>query len=82
MQRLRFFEKLHLSVQIDLIAFCPGGSHTSIFAVIQVKEGRNINDILTEAGRFIQKLLPVLREHYTRAQYSDFKNRITNIASI
>ena len=40
MQRLRFFEKLHLSVLTYLIAFSPGGSYTSIFAVVQVKEGQ------------------------------------------
>ena len=34
MQRLRFFEKLYSSVSPDLIAFCPGGSPTSIFAVV------------------------------------------------
>ena len=39
MQRPRFFERFHLSVQTDLVAFCPGGSETSIFAVVQVKEG-------------------------------------------
>ena len=38
MQRLRFLEKLHLSVPTDLIAYCPGGSHTSTFAVVQVKD--------------------------------------------
>ena len=82
MQRLRFFEKLHLSVPTELIAFCPGGSHTSIFAVVQVKEGQNINEILTEGGRIIQKLRPVSRKCHTRAQKSDFKNIIKNIASI
>ena len=29
MQRLRFFENFYLSVPSDLIAFFPGGSHTS-----------------------------------------------------
>ena len=81
-QRLRFFEKLHLSVPTDLIAFCSGGSHTSIFALVQVKKGRNINETLSEGGRIIQKLRPVLRECHTRAQKSDFKNRIKSIASI
>ena len=68
MQRLRFFEKLHLSVPIDLTAFYPGGSHTSIFALVQVKEGQNINEILTEGGRIIQHLRPVLRECHIRAR--------------
>ena len=72
MQRPRFFEKLHLSVPTDLIAFCPGGSHTSIFAVIQAKEGRNINETLTEGGRIMQKLRPVLRECHTCTQTSDY----------
>ena len=31
MQRLGFFEKLHLSILNNLIAFCSGGSYTSIF---------------------------------------------------
>ena len=34
MQRLRFFEKLHLSFPTDLMAFCPDGLHASIFAVV------------------------------------------------
>ena len=50
--------------------------------MVQVKEGQNINEILTEGGRIIKKLLPVLRECHTRAQKSDFKNRIKNTASI
>ena len=82
MQRLRFFEKLHLSVPTDLVLFCLGGSHISVFAVVQVKKERNISEILTEGGRVIQKLRPVLRECHTRAQKSDLKNRIKNIASI
>ena len=60
MQRLRFLEKLHLSVPTDLIAYCPGGSHTSTFAAVQVKERRNINEILTERGPIILKLRPVV----------------------
>ena len=50
--------------------------------MVQVKEGQNINEILTEGGRIIQKLRPVLRECHTCTQKSDFKNRIKNIASI
>ena len=50
--------------------------------MVQLKEERNINDILTEGGQIIQKLQPVLMECHTSAQKSDFKNRITNIASI
>ena len=50
--------------------------------MVQVKEGQNINEILTEGARIIQKLRPVLRECHTRAQRSNFKNRIKNIASI
>ena len=82
MQMVRFFEKLHLSAPTDLIAFFPGVSHTSIFAVVQVKEGQNTNKILTEGGQIIQKLLPVFMECHTRAQKSEFKKRIKNIASI
>ena len=82
MQWLRFFEKLQLSVPTDLIAFCPGGSHISIFAVVQVKEGRNINEILKDRGGIIQKLRPILREYHTLVQKSDFKGRIKNTVSI
>ena len=74
MQRLTFFTELHVSVPTD--------SHTSIFSGVQVQEGKNINEVLTEGGRIIQKIRPFLRECHTRAQKSDFKNRIKNIASI
>ena len=50
MQSLRFFEKLRLTVPADLIAFCPGDSHTSTFAVLQVKERQSFIEILTEGS--------------------------------
>ena len=37
MQKLRFFEKVNSLVSTDPISFCPGGSHTSIFDMVQFK---------------------------------------------
>ena len=36
MQRLRYFENMNLTVPIDIVRFCPGGSHCTIFALVQV----------------------------------------------
>ena len=55
--------------------------YLNIFGGFKLKKG-DINEILTEGGRITQKLRPVLRQCHTRAQNSDFKNRIKNVASI
>ena len=38
--------------------------------------------MLTKGGRFLQKLVPQMREYHTRAQKSEFKRKVQNVASI
>ena len=81
-QRLRFYEDLHLSVPVDLFTFCPGGSRTSVFAVVQIADKRSMNEMMTESARMLQKLRPNFKEVHTRAQKNVFKTRVNNIARI
>ena len=82
MQRLRYFENINLTVPIDIVRFCPGGSHTTIVALVQVEENRDKNAMLTEGGRLLQKLRPQMRECHTRAQKNEFKRKVRNVSTI
>ena len=82
MRRLRYFENMNLTVPIDIVRFCPGGSHCTIFALVQVGENRDEKTMLTEGGRVLQKLRPQMRECHTRAQKNEFKRKVQNVSSI
>ena len=66
MQRLRYFENMNLTVPIDIVRFCPGGSHCTIFALVQVGENRDEKTMLTEGGRVLQKLRPQMCRRFNR----------------
>ena len=82
MQRLRFIEDLKLSVAIDLHRFCPGGSHTTVFCLVQVPEHRNENEKLTHSARTLAQIKPLLPEYHTRQMRKNFKSKFFNLASV
>lgn len=81
-QRERFFSEIQLSVPVDIIKYCPGGSIVTTFIIKQVKENRNVAEMLTDGARLVQQMRPQLREVNTRAQKKMFKDKIRNIANI
>ena len=80
--RYRFFSDLQLSVPIDIISFCPGGSVVTTFCIVRVPEMRSDAEMLTQGARMVQKLKPQLKEFHTRAQRKLFKSKLSNIANI
>ena len=82
MQRHRFFEKMKLTVPVDLFRFCPGGSCYTLTYVVQVKDKRTASEVLSDGSTMTAKLRPFLKEYHTRAQKKDFKKKVSNVASI
>jgi len=66
MQRFRFINNLHLSVDVDLMKYCPGGSVCTIVFVYQVEPSRSDNDALTQSAQIVTYLKPSLPEYHTR----------------
>ena len=80
--RYRFFSELQLSVPVDIISFCPGGSVVTTFCLVHVPENRSEAELLTQGARMVQKIKPQLKEYHTRAQRNLFKSKLSNIANI
>ena len=51
MQRFRFFDTMKLSVPVDILRFCPGGSNITISRIAQVDELRNDSVMLTDGAK-------------------------------
>lgn len=81
-QRHRYFADLQLSVPVDLIRFCPGGSVVTTHCIIKVPEKRSEGQILTDGARLLQKVRPELKVFHTRAQRRLFKERLKNVTKI
>ena len=80
--RYRFFAELQLSVPIDIISFCPGGSVVTTFCLVHVPDNRSDAEMLTQGARMVQKLKPQLKEYHTRAQRNLFKAKLSNISKL
>lgn len=81
-QRFRYLAELQLSVPVDIIRFCPGGSVVTTVCLAQVQPNRTDSEMLTQAARMVQQMRPQLKEYHTRAQKRLFKQKLNNIASI
>ena len=64
---------MKLSVPIDILRFCPGGSCVTVTCILQVKEGKNSLEVLTDGANMSSKSKPMLREYHTRAQKNDLR---------
>ena len=80
--RFRFIASLQLSVPVDIIKFCPGGSSTTTLAVVQAKPNRSEQDVLLQGARLLEGCRPQLKEFHTRAQRYYFKERLANVAKV
>ena len=49
-QRFRYFKELQLSMPVDVIRFCPGGSLMTTFCIIQVPGTRCDSEILVDGA--------------------------------
>ena len=81
-QRYRYFVELQLSVPIDIVRFCPGGSVVTVHCIVRVPETRSDAQILTDGARLLQKVKPELKVFHTRAQRRHFKEGLKNITNI
>ena len=81
-QRHRFIANLQLSVPVDLIRFCPGGSIISSLCVVKVLEKRVEPVILTDGARLLQQVRPFLMEFHTGAQRRAFKIQLENVTRL
>jgi len=81
MQRFRFINNLHLSVDVDLMKYCPGGSVCTIVFVYQVEPSRSDNDALTQSAQIVTHLKPSLPEYHTRQMKREFKARCQYLAA-
>ena len=82
MQRHRFIENLHLSVDVDMLKYCPGGSICTIVYVYQVDPSRSDDESLTQSARIVAQLKPSLPEYHTRQMKREFKARCTGLATV
>ena len=80
--RFRFFDNFRLSVPVDVIRFCPGGSCVTTTCITQVDSDRTTSEILSDGATLIAKLRPELKEFHTRAQRRQFKRRIENVGKV
>ena len=82
LQKFRFFRNMILSVPVDIVKYCPGGSAATTVVLTKVDEKRNESTILTEGARFLQKIQPQLGEYHTRQQMKNFSDKMSNIAHL
>ena len=76
MQRMRFFQDMHLSCPIDLFRYCPGGSAVTIVFVTKVPSTRPKNIELAHSIKVVQSVIDQLPEYHTRAQKVQFKDKL------
>ena len=81
-QRFRFLAELQLSVPVDIIRFCPGGSVFTTVCITEVPDCRSEDEMLTQSARMVQKMKPQLKEYHTRAQKRAFKEKLKNVAAV
>ena len=71
-----------MSVPVDVIKFCPGGSVVTTFCISQVAESRSEAEMLTNGSQLVQRMRPHLKEFNTGAQKNLFKKKIAYIAKV
>jgi hypothetical protein len=81
-QRYRFIDNLHLSVDVDLVKYCPGGSICTIVFVYQVANSRSADDAVTQSAQIVTSLKPSLPEYHTRQMKREFKARCARLAKV
>ena len=82
LQRFKFLKELQLSVPVDLLRFCPGGSTVSTVCIVRVGENRPQSELLTSGAQLLKKVRPQLKEYHTKAQRRFFKAKLKNVAHV
>ena len=82
MQRFRFIDNLRLSVDVDLIKYCPGGSVCTLVYVYQVDPSRSEDEAITQSAQIVAMLTPKLPEYHTRQMKREFKLRVARLAKV
>ena len=81
-QRLRYFENLHLTVPVDLVKYSPGGSYTTVCILYRVDPSRSKDQEMTQSSQVVARLEPQLPEFHTRAMKRTFKEKFRQIAKV
>lgn len=82
MQRLRFFERIQLSVNVDIFKYCPGGSIITCYYLTKFPGDRTDSEKATRVAGVMLKIEPKLPEFHTRAMKREFSERFSNIAKV
>ena len=81
-QRLRYFQNMHLSVPVDMYKYCPGGGIATIVFVTKVREHSSQADLLIRSVRVIGTVKDKLPEYHTRKQKQMFRQKLDNLVKI
>ena len=75
LQRFHFVSKLSLSMPVDTLYYCPGGSKYGVLYVWHVNPNRTVDDDKLQTSRVVTKLQPLLPVYHTRQMKRDFKKK-------
>ena len=75
LQRFYFISKLSLSMPVDTLSYCPGGSIYGVLYVWRVDPNRTVDDDKLQTSRVVTKLQPLLPVFHTRQMKTDFKQK-------
>ena len=81
-QKFRFLKEMHLSVPIDIIRFCPGGSEITTVGIVRVQEDRTEAHVMTQGARLLQQMQPRMKEFHTRMQKREFKTIVNSLSRV
>ncbi|XP_062616566.1 uncharacterized protein LOC134278262 [Saccostrea cucullata] len=81
-QKYRFLKNLQLSVPVDILKFCPGGSTIASFIISKTSENRTESQILVQGARLLQTARSEMQEYHTREMKKGFKEKINNITTL
>ena len=57
---------MHLSVPIDIIRFCLGGSEITTVGIVRVQDDRTEAQVLIQGARLLLQMQPQMKEFHTR----------------
>ena len=73
---------MHLSVPIDIIRFCLGGSEITTVGIVRVQDDRTEAQVLTQGARLLLQMQPQMKEFHTRMQKREFKTIVNSLSWI
>ena len=73
---------MHLSVPIDIIRFCLGGSEITTVGIVRVQDDRTEAQVLTQGARLLLQMQPQMKEFHTRMQKLELKTIVNSLSWI